>query len=123
MQRSERPPTASAEVEKAEWRMLGWYVIPAIPLVFAYVLMAAYPQYLGAAAGWWRKDLNTDAGEAGVGFILGGYAAVIILAFAVPLITAATRPGLRLRVNGTAALLVGVALPLVIWILYILSWL
>lgn len=95
--------------------MLGWYAIPALPLFLLYLFMGALPFRIAADWGWWPRDYNTDVGEAQTAFQLGGLLALAVLALAIPLISAETPKGMRLRVNGTAALLLVVALPLVAW--------
>jgi len=109
-------------VERSEWRMLGWYAIPAIPLFFLYLFMGALPFRAGASLGWWHADYNTDAGEASLAFFGGGFLALVVLAFAVPLISAQTQKGMRLRVNGTAVLLLVLVLPLVAWAFGLALW-
>lgn len=102
--------------------MLLWYIIPAIPMFFLYLLMGALPFRWAAQLGWWPADYNTDLGEAQVIFQLGAYGCLVVLAFAVPLIAVQTARGLRLRVNGTAVLLLVVALPLVSWGIGLALW-
>lgn len=109
-------------IERSEWRMLGWYVIPGIPLFFLYLFMGALPFRLGSDLGGWAADYNTDAGEAALAFRIGGFLALVILAFAIPLIAVQTKRGMRLRVNGIAALLLLVALPLVTWAIGLALW-
>lgn len=109
-------------VERSEWRMLGWYAIPAIPLFFLYLFMGALPFRFGAELGWWHGDYNTDAGEASFAFFIGGILTLVVLAFAVPLITAQTKKGMRLRVNGLAVLLLVIVLPLVAWAIGLALW-
>ena len=64
----------------------------------------------------------TDAGEALLAFQLGGFLALVVLALAIPLITVQTAKGMRLRVTGTAAVLLVVALPLAAWAVGLLLW-
>ena len=113
---------AAPTAERAEWRMLGWYAIPAVPLFVLYLFMGALPFRLAAELGWWPADFNTDAGEASFMFEAAGFLALIVLAIAIPLITVETKKGMRLRVNGTAALLLVVALPLVSWAFGLALW-
>jgi hypothetical protein len=109
-------------VQRSEWRKLGLYAIPAIPLFILYLFMGALPFRLGAQLGWWPADYNTDAGEAQLAFQLGGFLALIVLAIAVPIITSNTERGMRLQVNGTGALLLVIALPLVSWSIGLALW-
>ena len=109
-------------LERSEWRMLGWYAIPAIPLFFLYLFVGALPFRLGADFRLWHADYNTDDGEASLAFTVGGFLALVVLAFAVPLIAAQTRKGMRLRVNGAAVLLLIVVLPLVAWAFGLALW-
>jgi hypothetical protein len=102
--------------------MLGWYAIPAAPLFVLYLFMGALPFRIAADLGWWPHDYNTDAGEALLGFQLGGFLALVVLALAIPLITAQTAKGMRLRVNGTAAALLVIALPLASWAVGLAAW-
>lgn len=37
--------------ERSEWRMLGWYAIPAIPLFFLNLIMGALPFRAGSDLG------------------------------------------------------------------------
>lgn len=113
---------ADGGTAQSQWRMSGWYVIPAVPLFFLYLLMAALPYRMAADSGWWPRDYNTDLGEALFSFQLDGFVALVVLALAIPLITAQTAKGMRLRVNGTAALLLVVALPLVAWAFGLFLW-
>ena len=113
---------ADAAVKQSEWKKLGWYAIPAIPLFILYLLMGALPFRLGADLGWWPADFNTDVGEAKSAFRLGGLAALVILAIAVPIIISNTERGMRLRVNGIGTLLLVVALPLVAWGIGLALW-
>ena len=115
-------PREDQAVERSEWRMLGWYAIPATPLFFLYLFMGALPFRFGADLGWWHADYNTDAGEASFAFTASGFLVLVILAFAVPLITAQTQKGMRLRINGAAVLLLLVALPLVAWAIGLAAW-
>jgi hypothetical protein len=108
--------------QRSEWRRLRLYVIPAIPLFILYLFMGALPFRLGAELGWWPVDYNTDAGEAQLLFQIAGFLALIVLAIAVPIITSDTQRGMRLRVNGTGALLLVVALPLVSWGIGLALW-
>lgn len=70
----------------------------------------------------WVADYNTDASEASIAFLVGGFLALVVLAFAIPLITVQTKRGMRLRVNGVAVLLLVVALPLVTWAIGLALW-
>jgi hypothetical protein len=106
----------------SEWRKLRQYIIPAIPLLILYFFMGALPFRLGAELGWWPADYNTDAGEAQLAFRLGGFLALIGLSIAVPIITSNTQRGMRLRVNGTGALLLVIALPLASWSIGLALW-
>lgn len=102
--------------------MLRWCVIPAVPLFVLYLLMGALPFRLAVDLGWWPADYNTDAGEAWTAFLLAGFLAAVVLAIAIPLIAAATRAGMRLRVTAVAVLLLVVALPLVAWAAGLALW-
>lgn len=113
---------ADGGAARSQWQMLGWYVIPAVPLFFLYLLMAALPYRMAADLRWWPRDYNTDLGEALFAFQLGGFVALVVLALAIPLIATQTAKGMRLRVNGTAALLLVVALPLVAWAFGLFLW-
>lgn len=102
--------------------MLRWYVIPAIPMFILYLVMGALPFRWAADLGLWHADYNSDLGEAQLAFVLGGYACLVVLAFAIPLITVETARGMRLRVNGTGVLLLIVALPLASWAVGLALW-
>jgi hypothetical protein len=98
-------------------------VIPAVPLFVLYLFMGALPFRLAADLGWWPADYHTDAGEARTAFLLAGFLALVVLAIAIPLVAAATRAGMRLRVTAVAVLLLVVALPLVAWAAGLALWL
>lgn len=55
------------------------YVIAALLLVLPTVFLAFGVQALGAAAGWWHGDPNSNDGEEVFGTLIGGAAVLIVL--------------------------------------------
>jgi|GEM_PF-1886209 len=104
------------------WKVLRWYIIPAIPMFLLYLLMGPLAFRWAAEHGWWPADTTTDLSEAQIAFLLGAYGCGLILLLAVPLITALTPRGWRLRVNGVAVLLLVIALPIVSWGIGLAMW-